>query len=601
MRVTKYFVYIDGERIGPYDKDDIIELIEDNTISTDTLMFTRQVGEWQPASAYQEFEEAFDDNFIPPPPQHMLTDNTTSQPTKLANETFDSQPSKASHIATIKKKTNLFGYIINWFSKGDKDREIFWWDIFYRYEVTIGALIGAIIALIIGLIIFPIIGNGTLSLMFSKKANSSLLGALILTIFGTLLSLFLSWLMVLPFYHLFKGEEFSPHRRRRFEIGPSRRSFANVFSIGGIIVLISSILRLCYKCIYIPNSTGSIIACLLFILLIVVAINAISYANWRFDWAIENQGKIYSSHDKYWTSEVNFASERKQWKHLRWYKMMAAIVLIAGPSILGTSFMFTVNQQSKKSGLTTGATINPEAKAKYYPDETVFAETNDNDCIEFFVTSLKGNGANVRKLPDLDAEVLRVYPDGTYFYGVYTDKPHWIRIINNGKVVGYIHEENVSPTYTSGYYKDLDDYPTEPVTNDYDNYDNERPVEAIKDEAIDANKTYDSETFRHKRHFHFSGYMTDDKGDHPIELVFDASNNGLSNIVYKNVSLGGKIHMRCTGFSGDVDFIWSFSLAGKDGPKDFIMNLTREDNDTDCYSGTSSVGSKYLTVTLCLY
>lgn len=275
-------------------------------------------------------------------------------------------------------------------------------------------------------------------------------------------------------------------------------------------------------------------------------------------------------------------------------------ILLAIPFVL---FLICCDNTSKteKSGLTTVSTLTPEAKAKYYPDETVFAETNDNDCIEFFVTSLKGNGANVRKHPDLDAEVLRVYPDGTYFYGVYTDKPHWIRIINNGKVVGYIHEENVSPTYTSGYYKDLEDYPTEPVTNDYDNYDNERPVEAIKDEAIDANKTYDSETFRHKRHFHFSGYMTDDKGDHPIELDFDASNNGLSNIIYKNVTFGGKIHMRCTSYNADSDFIWSFSLAGKDGSKDFIINLTREDNDTDCYSGTSSVGTKALTVTLCLY
>ena len=53
------------------------------------------------------------------------------------------------NIKEIKNQTNLFGSIIKWFSKGDEDREAFWWDIFRRYEVTIGICVGAIIALIV--------------------------------------------------------------------------------------------------------------------------------------------------------------------------------------------------------------------------------------------------------------------------------------------------------------------------------------------------------------------------------------------------------------------------------------------------------------------
>jgi len=106
--------------------------------------------------------------------------------------------------------------------------------------------------------------------------------------------------------------------------------------------------------------------------------------------------------------------------------------------------------------------------------------------------------------------------------------------------------------------------------------------------------------------YFFSGYMTDNEGDHPIELKFDVSNNWLTNIVYKNVTLGGKIHMKCTKFSGiymypDMtgsisEFLDDFTIVGKDGRKDFIMSMTRLGNCV--YEGTARVGSKRLTVTL---
>ena len=89
------------------------------------------------------------------------------------------------------------------------------------------------------------------------------------------------------------------------------------------------------------------------------------------------------------------------------------------------------------------------------------------------------------------------------------------------------------------------------------------------------------------RHF-FSGYMTDNEGDHPIELKFDVSNNWLTNIVYKNETLGGKIRMKCTRFSGIYtypnnaggysEFLDYFTIVGKDGPKDFIMSMRRVGN-----------------------
>ncbi|MBQ3323758.1 MAG: hypothetical protein IJG81_02815 [Muribaculaceae bacterium] len=103
--------------------------------------------------------------------------------------------------------------------------------------------------------------------------------------------------------------------------------------------------------------------------------------------------------------------------------------------------------------------------------------------------------------------------------------------------------------------------------------------------------------------------MVDNEGEHPIELEFDASNSGLTNIVYKNVTLGGKIRMKCTRFSGIIrmkdgfggysDYLDYFTIVGKDGPKDFIMSMTRIGNSP--YEGTAWVGSKRLKVMLYLY
>lgn len=135
------------------------------------------------------------------------------------------------------------------------------------------------------------------------------------------------------------------------------------------------------------------------------------------------------------------------------------------------------------SGLTTVSTLSPEVKAKYFPDEIDYGYSSEN-LDNYQVTSLGGKGAHVHERPDNNSKILATYTEGTVFSGNYTDKPHWIRIINNGKVVGYIHDENLSPAYTAGCNDDFEDYPTKgQVINDYNNYDNERhkdAVEAIK-------------------------------------------------------------------------------------------------------------------------
>ena len=70
---------------------------------------------------------------------------------------------------------------------------------------------------------------------------------------------------------------------------------------------------------------------------------------------------------------------------------------------------------------------------------------------DFVVTSQGGYGAYVKSRPALDSERLMVYRDGTIFKGTYTDIPHWIMIVEDNHIVGYIHDENVSLTYEDDF------------------------------------------------------------------------------------------------------------------------------------------------------
>ncbi len=95
-------------------------------------------------------------------------------------------------------------------------------------------------------------------------------------------------------------------------------------------------------------------------------------------------------------------------------------------------------------------------------------------------------------------------------------------------------------------------------------------------------------------HHHFEGSMTDHMGPHPITLDFDFANSSpyqFENVVYTNVTFGGKIRMK--GYVSDDGRAY---LSGRDGSNDFNMNFSMYD-----YTGSATVGSKSLTVELTPY
>lgn len=94
-------------------------------------------------------------------------------------------------------------------------------------------------------------------------------------------------------------------------------------------------------------------------------------------------------------------------------------------------------------------------------------------------------------------------------------------------------------------------------------------------------------------HHLFSGVMTDDDGNNwPIQLDFDLQatdasqlNGRVSNVIYKNVTLGGKIRM-----TGDLtDGLLTF--RGKDGSYDFVICI-----DVYSHQGTAIDGPVELPV-----
>lgn len=115
-----------------------------------------------------------------------------------------------------------------------------------------------------------------------------------------------------------------------------------------------------------------------------------------------------------------------------------------------------------------------ESSAEYSLDTTAVEDTTLVDSIviepdavipenleDFVVTSQGGYGAYVKERPSTDSERLTVYRDGTTFSGAYTDIPHWIMIVKDNHIVGYIHDDNVSP--------EEDDYGYDDEDGEYDN------------------------------------------------------------------------------------------------------------------------------------
>ena len=127
-------------------------------------------------------------------------------------------------------------------------------------------------------------------------------------------------------------------------------------------------------------------------------------------------------------------------------------------------------------------------------------------------------------------------------------------------------------------------------------FDSQKSNEAVKEEQIetisdDANSKMHNFGLHSKHHHHLTGTFEDSSGIYPIELDFNSSGRDVSDVIYKNVKLGGKIRMTCTYFDYS-----SITVKGKDGKNDFSISL--DCTSRNSFRGTAIDGEKEFVVVM---
>ena len=130
-------------------------------------------------------------------------------------------------------------------------------------------------------------------------------------------------------------------------------------------------------------------------------------------------------------------------------------------------------------------------------------------------------------------------------------------------------------------------------------FDSQKSNEAVKEEQIetisdDANSKMHNFGLHSKHHHHLTGTFEDSSGIYPIELDFNSSGRNVSDVIYKNVKLGGKIRMTCTYFD-----LSSITVKGKDGNNDFSISLNCTSRNS--FRGTAIDGKKECVVVMEAY
>ena len=127
----------------------------------------------------------------------------------------------------------------------------------------------------------------------------------------------------------------------------------------------------------------------------------------------------------------------------------------------------------------------------------------------------------------------------------------------------------------------------------FDSQDPNETVKEKKNETIsdDVNSKMHNFGLHSKHHHHLIGTFEDSSGIYPIELDFNSSGRDVSDVIYKNVKVGGKIQMTCTYFDYS-----SITVKGKDGKNDFSISL--DCTSKNSFRGTAIDGKKEFVVVM---
>lgn len=265
-------------------------------------------------------------------------------------------------------------------TQGDEEKELFWWEFFFNYEVGIGFAIATILCLIAYLVMgaFSSFSEGFKIFDFSS----------ILMVIGISLLVggFFAMVIVSPL------NDKDNVRKENLKQGSlyfatALGHIANfIINWAPLLAIVASILNFKWN-VFIGCCAGVV---LYYILLSIVKPNAKDYVNWRFSWAIDNYESLFSGHYKWWTSAANMSVQKFHLKKFQNYKYHATLSLIMVPLLFtlllfsGTGFVTKGMNRSNKVQVSTDSISTPdvvENNAISDPEEVIENQDNEQSAI----------------------------------------------------------------------------------------------------------------------------------------------------------------------------------------------------------------------------
>lgn len=250
-------------------------------------------------------------------------------------------------------------------TQGDEEKELFWWDLFFNYEVVIGFVIATILCLIAYLVmgVFSSFSEGFKIFDFNS----------ILMVIGISLLVggFFAMVIVSPLNDN-ENDRKENLKQGSLYFATALGHIANfIINWAPLLALVASILNFKWN-VFIGCCAG---VALYYILLSLVKPNAKDYVNWRFAWAIENYDSLFSGHYKWWTSAANMSLQKFHLKKFQKYKFHATLSLIMVPLLFtlllfsGTGFVTNGNRKAHQVQVTSDSiTVAPDSAENIIED-----------------------------------------------------------------------------------------------------------------------------------------------------------------------------------------------------------------------------------------
>ena len=259
-------------------------------------------------------------------------------------------------------------------TQGDEEKELFWWEFFFNYEVGIGFAIATILCLIF----FIVMG------IFSAFTEG-------FKIFDSMLFVIGISLLIGGFFAFFIVSPLNDNDNVRKDnlkqgslyLATALGHIANfIINWAPLLALVASVITFKWN-IFIGCCIG---VALYYLFLGWVKPNAKDYVSWRFSWAIDNYDSLFSGHYKWWTSAANMSVQKFHLKKFQNYKYHATLSLIMVPVLLtllvysSSGFVTKGMKSGNKVLVTTDSITTPdvvEINAISEPEKVI--ENQDNE------------------------------------------------------------------------------------------------------------------------------------------------------------------------------------------------------------------------------